>query len=137
MFRGEGQAKHDDLEHACALQRYEHIGVRAHLTGEYRTRSLSGRGRKRASGDGLALEIRPLQPSQPVWDAQVTARGRRMPGTRGTMPWHTPQSSGQQGEPHGKTERRVLGAPFRVEKRTLHKLIGGMHNDLLASNQET
>ena len=45
------------------------------------------------------------------------------------------ESSRQQGVPHGKTERRMLGAPLRVEKRTLYKLIGGMHNDLLASNQ--
>ena len=48
-----------------------------------------------------------------------------MPGTRGTLPWHTSESSRQQGVPHGKTERRILGAPLRVEKRTLYKLIGG------------
>ena len=34
-----------------------------------------------------------------------------------------------------KLRGRMVGAPFRVEKRTLYKLIG-MHNDLLASNQE-
>ena len=85
----------------------------------------------------FALETCPHQPSQLVRDAQVTARGRRMPSTRGTMPRHASESSRQQGASHGKVAGRLLGAPLRVEKGALYELIGGMHNDLLTSNKET
>ena len=66
-----------------------------HLKGEHWTRPLVGLGRKRTSGDGFALEIRPVQPSQPVRTAQATPRGRRMPGTRGTLPRRVSESSRQ------------------------------------------
>ena len=64
--------------------------------------ALIGPSRKRTSGDGLALEIRPLQPAQPMRSAQTTARGRRMPGTRGAMPGDASESSRQQRVPYRK-----------------------------------
>ena len=53
----------------------EHFGVPAHVMGAVDS-PLVVPSLKRASDDGLALEIRPLQTSQPVRSAQVTARGR-------------------------------------------------------------
>ena len=99
--------------------------------------ALVGPSRKRTSGDGLALEIRPLQPAQPVRSAQTTARGRRMPGTRGTLPGYASESSRQQRVPYREAERRILGAAFWIETRTPHERLGRMHDDLLAPNKET
>ena len=65
------------------------------------------------------------------------ARGRRMLGTRGTLPRHASESSRQQGVLHRKVAGRLLGALLRMEKRTLHEFFCGMHNDLLASYLET
>ena len=65
------QKTDDDDDHHLG----EHFGVPAHVMGAVDS-PLVVPSLKRASDDGLALEIRPLQPSQPVRSAQVTARGR-------------------------------------------------------------
>ena len=51
--------------------------------------SLVGPSRKRTSCDDFALEIRPVQSSQLVRNAQATSRGRRMRSARGALPRYT------------------------------------------------
>ena len=74
---------------------------------------------------GSRMEIRRVQHSQLARNAQATARGRRMLGTRGALPEHASESSRQQGVPHRKVAGRLLGASLRMEKRTLHEFFCG------------
>ena len=99
------------------------------------TRPLSGRVANAPAAMGSRWRFVLFQPSHLVRNAQGTARGRRMPSSRGTLP--RSESSRQQGVSHGKVAGRPRGAPLRVEKRAFHELFGGMHSDLLTSNQET
>ena len=53
-----------------------------------------------------------------------------MPFARGALPRYTSEVPRQQGVPHRTAEGWILGAPLRVQKRTVHEL-SWMHNDLL------
>ena len=83
--------------HQAHVHRHQHRGARP-LERAFDS-SLVGPSRKRTSSGGFALEIRRVQPSHLVRNAQTPARGRRMPGTCGTLPRHASESSRQQGVP--------------------------------------
>ena len=93
-------------------------------------------GRKRASRDGFALEVRLVQSPQLARGAQATAHGRRMVGARGVLPGYTSEILRQPRAPHRTVAERILGAPLWMEKWTLHELLSWMHNDLLTSNEK-
>ena len=113
---------------------FEHFGVRVRSKGELSTRPCRAASQMHQR---LTLEIRPLQPSQPVRSAQTTARGRRIAGACGAMPGDASESAGQQRVSYRKAERRILGAALWLETRTPPERLGRMHDDLLASNKET
>ena len=74
-----------------------------------------------------------MQPSQLVWNAQVTTRGRRMPGSCGALPGYTFKISRV---PHRAAEGRFLGTSLWVEKRTVHELFCGVRDDIFMTNKE-
>ena len=71
-----------------------------------------------------------------VWNAQATARGRRMPGSCGALPRYTFEISREPRVPHRAAEGRLLGTSLWMERRTVHELCRGAHDDLLTTNQE-
>ena len=97
---------------------------------------LVGLSRKRTSSDGFALEIRSVFPSQLVWNAQVTARGRRMLGSCCALPVYTIMISRESRVPHRAAEGRLQDTSLWLEKRTVHELFRLVHDDLLTTNSE-
>ena len=108
---------------------FEHFGVRVHLKGEHWTRPLSDRVANAPAAMGSRWRFVLFNP--------LSVCGVPRLQHVADLPRHASESSRQQRVSHKKVAGRLLGAPLRRERRTLHELFCGMHNDLLTSNQET
>ena len=97
---------------------------------------MSGRVANAPAAMGSRWRCVPFNPVNLCGMSRLQHVADEMPGSCGALPECTLRIPRESRVPHRTAERRLLGTSCWVEKRTVHELFCGVHDDLFTTKEE-